>query len=260
MPFDFDGDGYADLAVGVPGEDIGSRASKHDAGAVQVLYGSSSGPTARDQRWHQDSKGIKGAAEWGDRFGSVLASGDFDADGHADLAVGVPGEGVGTASYAGVVQVLYGGSKGLTARDQLWRQGKGGVPGTPQSSYGFGSSLAVGDFDGDGYEDLAIATGVSGLGAARSVKGHLMVLRGSPSGLASTGLQSWSVDTPGLKLPAVCATKLEGSEIDTCSIGAFARSLAAGDVNGDGRDDLAFLAPSGGILMGTTSCTRSGQC
>ena len=69
MPFDFDGDGYADLAVGVPGEDLGSRASKRDAGAVQVLYGSKYGPTARDQLWHQDSKGIKGAAERGDNFG-----------------------------------------------------------------------------------------------------------------------------------------------------------------------------------------------
>ena len=251
MPFDFDGDGYADLAVGVPGEDLGSRASKRDAGAVQVLYGSSSGPTSRDQLWHQDRKGIKGVAERGDNFGEVLASGDFDSDGFADLAVGVPGESVGSASWSGVVQVLYGGPRGLTARDQLWRQGKAGVPGTPYDSNSFGSSLAVGDFDGDGFDDLAVAA-TGGLPQVEPVdlmgyaKGHMVVLRGSASGLTSAGLQSWSVDTPGLELPAVCATKLEGfPEVDTCSIGAFARSLAAGDVNGDGRDDLAFLAPSG---------------
>ncbi len=58
MPFDFDGDGYADLAVGAPGENVGG---KRDAGAVHVLYGSASGPTARDQVWHQNRKGIKGS-------------------------------------------------------------------------------------------------------------------------------------------------------------------------------------------------------
>ena len=251
MPFDFDGDGYADLAVGVPGEDIGSRASKRDAGAVQVLYGSRSGPTARDQLWHQDSKGIKGGAERGDRFGEVLASGDFDADGYADLAVGVPFEDVGNAEESGVVQVLYGGPRGLTARDQLWRQGKGGVPGTPYESNTFGRSLAVGDFDGDGFDDLAVAARggllqTEPIDSMRYAKGHMVVLRGSASGLTSAGLQPWSVDTPGLLLPAVCATKLEPySEADTCSIGAFARNLATGDVNDDGLDDLAFLAPSG---------------
>jgi hypothetical protein len=251
MPFDFDGDGFADLAVGVPGEDLGSRVSKRDAGAVQVLYGSRYGPTARDQLWTQDSKGIKGAAERGDRFGEVLASGDFDADGHADLAVGVPSEDVGIAEESGVVQVLYGGPKGLTARDQLWRQGKAGVPGTPYDSNSFGRFLGAGDFDGDGFDDLAIATmggllQTEPLDLMRYAKGHLVVLRGSASGLTSAGLQSWSVDTPGLALPAVCATTLASyPEVDTCSIGAFARSLAAGDVNGDGRDDLAFLPPSG---------------
>jgi hypothetical protein len=251
MPFDFDGDGYADLAVGVPGEDLGSRASRRDAGAVQVLYGSRNGPSARDQVWHQSRRGIKGVAERGDHFGEVVASGDFDADGYADLAVGVPREGVGAAEESGVVQVLYGGRRGLTARDQIWRQGKAGVPGTPYDSNVFGRSLAAGDFDGDGFADLAIATGgglpqVEPVELMRFAKGHLVVLRGSPTGLTSAGLQSWSVDTPGLELPGVCATKLAAyPEIGACSIGAFARSLTAGDVNGDGRDDLAFLAPSG---------------
>ena len=89
MPFDFDGDGYADLAVGVWGEDLrGVR----DAGAVQVLYGSAAGVTARDQLWHQGRKGIKNKLEKDDHFGQALASGDFDADGFADLAVGIPSE------------------------------------------------------------------------------------------------------------------------------------------------------------------------
>jgi hypothetical protein len=61
-----------DLAIGVPFEDVGSIA---DAGAVNVLYGSSSAnglTTANDQFWHQDSAGVPGGAEAGDEFGAAL--------------------------------------------------------------------------------------------------------------------------------------------------------------------------------------------
>ena len=65
---DFDGDGFDDLAIGVPGEDIGAVV---DAGAVNVLYGSGSRLTASgDQLWHQGVAGVVGGAEAGDLFGS----------------------------------------------------------------------------------------------------------------------------------------------------------------------------------------------
>ena len=102
MPFDFDGDGFADLAVGVPGESL--RGVKY-AGAVQVLYGSAAGVTARDQLWHQGSKGIKNKLEKRDSFGKALTSGDFDADGYADLAVGIPDENMGSVRDAGAVGI-----------------------------------------------------------------------------------------------------------------------------------------------------------
>jgi len=57
-PSDFNGDGYADLAIGVPGEDLAGHV---EAGAVNVLYGSATGPTsAGDQLWTQDTPGVKG--------------------------------------------------------------------------------------------------------------------------------------------------------------------------------------------------------
>ena len=53
---DYNGDGFDDLAIGVPDEDIGAISN---AGAVNVLYGSASGLTAAgDQLWHQDSSGV----------------------------------------------------------------------------------------------------------------------------------------------------------------------------------------------------------
>src|SRR5919198_5628860 len=72
---DFNGDGFADLAVGVPLEDVGTVAN---AGAVNVIYGSAAGLTAAgNQFWHENKGGIDDSAEPGDRFGSGLAGADF---------------------------------------------------------------------------------------------------------------------------------------------------------------------------------------
>jgi hypothetical protein len=69
-PAGFKGDGYADLAVGVPGEGVDGR---DDAGAVNVLYGSVGGlSSAGDQLWHQNQPGVAGSAQADDLFGATL--------------------------------------------------------------------------------------------------------------------------------------------------------------------------------------------
>ena len=225
IPFDFDGDGYADLAVGVPGE---SLRGKRAAGAVQVLYGSASGITDHDQLWHQGRKGVKGALEKGDGFGTVLTSSDFDADGFADLAIGIPREGIGGRPTVGAVQVLYGSPEGLTASgDQIWHQGKPGVPGKNEAGDRFGNALVSGDFDADGFADLAIGIPGEAIGSL-SEAGAVVVLRGSASGLTSRGAATVRQGRDGL--PSRPSRYEE-----------FGTSLAAGDVNGDGRDDLVVV-------------------
>ncbi|MGD8517432.1 MAG: FG-GAP repeat protein, partial [Anaerolineae bacterium] len=149
---DFDRDGYADLAVGVPRENVGAVES---AGVVHALYGSSTGLTATgDQLWDQDDLITSEGIEPWDLFGIALAAGDFDGNGAADLAIGVSEEDFGTYTEAGAVHVLYGGlpSGGLSARtSQLWHQNSPGVAGFVGTNEFFGAALAAGDFDGDGY-------------------------------------------------------------------------------------------------------------
>jgi len=221
---DFDGDGRDDLAVGVTGEDIGSTT---DAGAVNVLYSSSTGLTAtNNQVWHQNSTGVQYSSQAFDRFGASLATGDFDGDGRDDLAVGVTGEDIGIISNAGVVNVLYGSSTGLTAtNNQVWHQNSAGVADSAEAGDQFGSALASGDFDGDGRDDLAIGAQFEDVGS-KTAAGSVNVLYGSSAGLSSTGNQVWHQDSAGVRYTA--------EEYDY-----FGATLGVGDFNGDGKDDLA---------------------
>lgn len=233
---DFDRDGCGDLAVGVPAED---RNGIGDAGIVNVVYGSPTGLTlVGNQIFWQDTAGMQETAEAGDRFGHALATGDFDGDGFDDLAFGVPWEDLGSLDRAGVVQVVYGTDIGLTAaRDQLWHQDVAGMPGDAASEEDFGWELAVGDFQGDGYDDLAI--GVSGEDVGSAIQaGAVTVLHGAATtGLVASG-QLWTQDSAGIE--------------DTAEDGdAYGHALAGGDFDGDGYGDLAVAVPFEGIGSAT---------
>ena len=63
---------------------------------------------AGNQLWSQDSADIEGICEPQDRFGYALSSGDYNGDGYAGLAIGVPQENIGQWGNAGAINVLYG--------------------------------------------------------------------------------------------------------------------------------------------------------
>jgi FG-GAP-like repeat/FG-GAP repeat len=108
---DVNGDGYGDVTVGIPGEDLHST---KDAGSVVQLYGRSGGlSTTGAQAFNQATAGVPGVAEAGDHFGRAVWLGDANGDGRADLAVGAPDED-GTYSDSGAAWVLRGQGAGLT--------------------------------------------------------------------------------------------------------------------------------------------------
>ncbi|CAL9639263.1 FG-GAP repeat protein [Streptomyces sp. enrichment culture] len=111
VPEDFNGDGYRDAVLPAPGAHV---AGAPYAGAVVVLYGSSSGYRAsRHQTISQNSPGVPGTPEGWDRFGTATATADLNRDGYADLIVSAPYEDGTRDDNAGTVTVLWGGRSGL---------------------------------------------------------------------------------------------------------------------------------------------------
>ncbi|GMU66449.1 MAG: hypothetical protein AMXMBFR36_27230 [Acidobacteriota bacterium] len=182
---DFDCDGLDDLAIGMPGEDL---IGADNGGRMIVLYSTEAGvDLGFNQVWGQNSPVIEDDAEPNDRFSQVLAAGDFDADGCDDLAIGVPLEDIGADSNAGAVNVIYGDADGLNGDlDDFWHQDLATIDAVAEPGDGFGAALAVGDFDGDGIEDLAIgAPGEDIEAEAADDAGAVHVLWGSIFGLAA---------------------------------------------------------------------------
>jgi hypothetical protein len=234
---DFDGDGLADLAIGMPSREV---AGSEDAGAVGVVYGAAFGlDPDRWQLFTQATKGVKDDPEpvtgnFGDEFGSALAAGDFDGDGRDDLAIGARGEAVGAEANAGAVHVLRGSKKGLRAKtNQIFTREALLGPGAPSSF--FGASFATGDFDGDGRDDLAIGAVQTDIEGQST--GAADVLYGSKKGL--TAARHLALDPISL-LGAVPGTYF------------FGDALAAGDFDANGADDLAIGA-SGTTIGGAQS-------
>ncbi|MFD9907989.1 FG-GAP and VCBS repeat-containing protein [Streptomyces sp. NPDC059063] len=122
------------------------------------------------------------------------AFGDLNKDGFQDLVTGYPGQ--------NKVYVTYGGPDGTSAtlKSRAYSQASAGVPGVDEEGDKFGSALAIGDTDRDGYADLVIGapyeTGADPATTAKS--GAVTVLRGSADGITTEGAKVLTQNSKGV--------------------------------------------------------------
>lgn len=135
-----DGDGFAELAIGIPFDDIGG---KTNAGVVIVLNGTPAGLSGvGSERWWEDAVGVGGVGVVGDRFGNSLGVLDADANGRWDLLVGIPFQNTNTVVDSGGVLYLRGATSGLTnSGDRVIHQNVTGVLDDPDEGDKFGFGL-----------------------------------------------------------------------------------------------------------------------
>ncbi|MEV6168080.1 FG-GAP repeat protein [Streptomyces sp. NPDC051954] len=254
---DFNRDGYGDVAFAAP---FAKVAGKGMAGYVAVVYGSASGlNTAKRTVVSQNTAGVPGTAEAEDTFGEALAVADLNGDGYTDLAVGAPGEDNGSDIDGGSVTILWGSASGL-------KNGTSVKDPAPTKHNGWGRNLAAGDFNGDKKADLASGTSAS---YAYIVKGGF-TKSGTTGGTqkvttpdkAEFGIDAIDAgDTNGDKksdLVLTYRTPLPSDETVSWSKGAAylgastgvvvtqprplngGTTLALGDIDGDGYDEIAI--------------------
>jgi Domain of unknown function (DUF1929)/FG-GAP repeat len=212
------------VAVGVPG---GNVSSQNDAGWVGFLTAGLDDPRAVDQ----DSAGIPGAAEAGDRFGEALTLGLIaGTSNRVDAAVGTPGEDLGSGtsqiSNAGAFTVINDLYTGVVA-GQAYDQNSTGVPGTPENNDSFGQVLD--SVRSGSTTHLAIGIPFEAIGSAAKA--------GSVQLFSSTG----TTMTPGTGLTqdtaGVSGTATAGDE--------FGRRIALAPQGlGDTKTRLAVSAPN----------------
>lgn len=155
-------------------------------------------------------------------FGQALAAVDFNGDGYADLAVGAPGLTVNAVTNTGVVYIFKGSANGIQTANPI-------VLNAPDPGAFFGSAIAGGDIDGDGYSDLVV--GGPNVTIAGGGNGRLYVYYGGPNG-----------------------PRGQPTPLDSPDGGGTGHSAAIVDVNGDGYGDVVGTAP-----LVTVSGTTTGR-
>jgi hypothetical protein len=271
---DFNGDGIADLAIGVPNELRVNRVFSGDlntgfiatdepgAGAINIFFGSASGVLGTNGTQVLDQTSL--LVSQNAHFGTAMAAGKFKSVTAtvSDLAVGVPG--VAKPDRAGLPGAVYiynnkGNGISSTERPQVFFAADiTNLP--PVLSFGvaFPSNMSMtwGDFNGDGLGDLAVEVR-SGCSNENCISGAVIYF-GSATGLSASRHQAYDLDdgfSPNNFLPPTgCPTNdFVGSGAHFCAKARGHVSLAASDLDGDGRDELLIGAPGCNMITDSGS-------
>ncbi|MBD2517377.1 FG-GAP repeat protein [Nostoc sp. FACHB-973] len=240
---DINGDGFDDLIIGASGADSNGQSG---AGSSYVVFGSSSGFSAVFNLSSLDGSNgfvINGIDRY-DRSGtSVSSAGDINSDGFDDLIIGASFASPNGQDYAGSSYVVFGTSSGFNAQFNLSSlNGSNGfvINGIDRYDFSGTSVSSAGDINGDGFDDLIIATS----GALSNVGGQSRyVVFGSSSGFSAVFNLSSLNGSNGFVINGI------GSD-------SSSSVSSAGDINGDGFDDLiigaSFADPNGQYNAGSS--------
>lgn len=196
---DFDSDGCGDLAVGSPFKDLYGTA---DVGTVTIYRCPYAGAT-RDNTRTLTQADYSQTREARDKFGWSLAAGKFDSDSYADLAIGSPGEDIGSIANAGIVTVTNGNSIGIGPGGVTWSFSSTNIGGDPQEGDQFGFALTAWNFGRGPSADLVIGVpyrevALASTGAAQVDAGGVLAIYSASTGLTSSGDQFWTLESPGI--------------------------------------------------------------
>ena len=229
---DVNGDGFDDVIVGAPGTDPTDDLA--EAGAAYVVFGRSSFPINVDLGSLNGANGFRvNGMTNDDRAGSsVGTAGDVNGDGFEDLLIGAANASPGGKDQAGQVNVVYGRASYPPIIELSGLNGSDGFQINGISAEGnLGKTVnSAGDFNGDGYGDLLLTAGT--YLANRSLdSGIVYVVFGRPAFSATFNLNEIN-GTNGVQIEGIGTGDNAGRS-----------AVSAGDVNGDGRDDLIIGAP-----------------
>jgi hypothetical protein len=229
-PGDINGDGLDDILIGAPMND----GAVGNAGQTYIFFGKSSGWTMNTLLLNADAT-LRGEANSDFSGRSVALVGDVDGDGFDDLLIGAEG----ATGWAGKAYLVLGKAVGWTKNASLSTAdasflGEGGP-----DKLGM-SGAAAGDVNGDGYDDFIIGAPDDNLASGWPSYGQIYLVLGKSSG--------WTMD----KSAGILDASFQGEAQNNYAGQALG---GAGDLNGDGYDDIVIGASGnseGGTYTGQT--------